>query len=347
MKNDQILSIMNDIDFDMVEDAVSEKEKPAARKRITTTVIAAAAVVALAVAAVPIVNGILKNSPAVVPIIDTSSTPAPVSSDASPVDSTPSGNDPVSAIIPPVSSDTQLVIDPVSDVTTEPVSSEAPPVSSVHDPVSAIIPPVSSDTPSKNDPVSSDPPVSSTPDPISSDSPVAPTQPIMFDNAAAMRAFLADPDLKSYREEDAAAYRLMVDTVNKAGHVYEPRHTAAQRTVENVTLYPMASCEDIGVGYYLTLDGVDYGVIVYNTKDISYTTGDYPGYLAARMGWTDYEALSVRVNGRDVYFKDHGSIQAAGGFLDDEHYFIARAQASRDTFETFLSGLSFEQIALA
>ena len=198
-------------------------------------VIAAAAVVALAVAAVPVVNGILKNSPAVVPILDTSSTPAPVSSDASPVDSTPSEDDPVSAIIPPVSSDTQLVIDPVSDVTTEPVSSEAPPVSSVHDPVSAIIPPVSSDTPSKNDPVSSDPPVSSTPDPISSDSPVSSTvsvsDPIIieqpsysqnynFNTYSALKNALRNENSQLYNDYDESlgeTYKDFLDSFSKGG----------------------------------------------------------------------------------------------------------------------------------
>ena len=96
----------------------------------------AAAAVALAIAAVPVVNGILNKTPAV------TERPDPVSSDTAPANSTPSGDDPVSAHIPPVSSDIASVDDPVSgDITTEPISSDAPTVSSK--------------TPSSSDPVSS------------------------------------------------------------------------------------------------------------------------------------------------------------------------------------------------
>ena len=182
MNNMDLLEVFGQISDEHVESAAKPPVKPAGGRAILRTVVAAAAVVALAVAAVPVVNGILNSAPAVVPIIDTSSMTELVSSNASPLDSTPS-DDPVSAIIPPVSSETQSIDDPVSDVTTtEPASSDVPvnsdtPVSSESPPVLSEKPPVSSETPSKNDPISSVPPVSSETDPVSSDIPPVSSEP--------------------------------------------------------------------------------------------------------------------------------------------------------------------------
>ena len=125
-------------------------------------VVAAAAVVALAVAAVPVINGLRQNLPKVTERHD------PVTSVDAPADSqTPPSDDPVSEPIPPVSSDIPSVDDPVSNDVTEPAVSETPSVTSD---APSKDDPVSSFTPSKNDPVSSvapvvsDPPVSSSPD---------------------------------------------------------------------------------------------------------------------------------------------------------------------------------------
>lgn len=185
-----------------------------------------------------------------------------------------------------------------------------------------------------------------------------PTQPIRFENLDEAIKFIKEPDLSEYHESEHSDYYEMIDAFKSDGYITTVSHSVAERNI-NVSLYPEAKYEDIGVSYWFDLNGAMYQVLVYNTKAgedflLDKNTDTIIDYYKIRYDVTmsdyeiikpDHEILSSMVF-QLVY---NGTRFGAKALIDNNHYIIVRAfidQVNQSEFIEFIEGLELGQMII-
>ena len=156
---------------------------------------------------------------------------------------------------------------------------------------------------------------------------------------------LTKNDVSSYEEADQSAYRRMLDRFLQDGFVYELLDTDNIWRIRDrdISLYPYARFEDIGVGYAVNYCDKFYYVTFYSA-DTTFLDGSrsITEYLLSRMKRQTDKEITVQEQTVSVVFTNGGQI-LANVFVDDSHYLNVRTSATEEELTAFLNEISYEQ----
>ena len=169
--------------------------------------------------------------------------------------------------------------------------------------------------------------------------------PLQFSDISALTDTLAQNDVFSYEEPDQSAYRKVFDSFLQDGFVYELLDTDNISRIKDrdISLYPYARFEDIGVGYAVKYCE-NYYYVTFYSADTAYLDGSesISEYLQARMKRSTDKEITVQEQTVSVVFASGGQI-IANTFVDDSHYLNVRTSATEEELTAFLNEISYEQ----
>ena len=167
--------------------------------------------------------------------------------------------------------------------------------------------------------------------------------PLHFNTLSELTDMLTKNDVSSYEEADQSAYRKVFDRFLQDGFVYELLDTNSISRIKerDISLYPYARFEDIGVGYVVNYCDKFYYVTFYSA-DTAYLGGSISDYLQARMKRSTDKEITVQDQTVSVVFANGGQI-LANTFVDDSHYLNVRTSATEEELAAFLNEISYEQ----
>lgn len=169
--------------------------------------------------------------------------------------------------------------------------------------------------------------------------------PLHFSDISALTDTLAQNDVSSYEEPDQSAYRKVFDRFLQDGFVYELLDTNSISRIKerDISLYPYARFEDIGVGYAVNYCDKFYYVTFYSADTAFLAgSGSISEYLQARMKRQTDKEITVQEQTVSVVFANGGQI-LANVFVDDSHYLNVRTSATEEELTAFLNEISYEQ----
>ena len=169
--------------------------------------------------------------------------------------------------------------------------------------------------------------------------------PLQFSDISALTDTLAQNDVFSYEEPDQSAYRKVFDSFLQDGFVYELLDTDNISRIKDrdISLYPYARFEDIGVGYAVNYCDKFYYVTFYSA-DTTFLDGSrsITEYLLSRMKRQTDKEITVQEQTVSVVFANGGQL-VANTFVDDSHYLNVRTSATEEELTVFLNDISYEQ----
>ena len=169
--------------------------------------------------------------------------------------------------------------------------------------------------------------------------------PLQFSDISALTDTLAQNDVSSYEEPDQSAYRKVFDSFLQDGFVYELLDTDNISRIKDrdISLYPYARFEDIGVGYAVNYCDKFYYVTFYSA-DTTFLDGSRSinEYLLSRMKRQTDKEITVQEQTVSITFASNGQV-TANVFVDDSHYLNVRTSATEEELTAFLNEISYEQ----
>ncbi|MBO5767936.1 MAG: hypothetical protein J6R49_05335 [Clostridia bacterium] len=174
-------------------------------------------------------------------------------------------------------------------------------------------------------------------------------------------SILVNSDVKGYNEVLQPKYKELFSRLNKFGFIYKVVTSENASAEDAVTLFerdgknmffiiPDAKYEDAGYVSYFTFREDVFNVCIYNTDEtVSSKTESASEYFKTRLS----RDLSVEttVGKNTVYFTTEGDGKdylknCAVAFIDDDHYYIVKTDASTDKLEAFINVLCLEKATL-
>lgn len=177
---------------------------------------------------------------------------------------------------------------------------------------------------------------------------VSVTQPIPFDDIAAVANAVRSNDVSSYPERDQKAYLKMFERIRNDNFVYmaSGNKLISLRKDLSIYLFPYATYEDIGLGYYVTYKGKLYHVMFYYADPyVINKTDGIAEYLKKRMGRRSDRKIKIQDQTVSEYITNDSMIYASS-FIDSNHYYDIVTSAPEDEVIEFLNIFSYEQIWL-
>lgn len=175
-----------------------------------------------------------------------------------------------------------------------------------------------------------------------------PAQPIRFTDINDAIGAVNASDVSSYPEHEQESYRYMFERIKSDGFLYQVNNTDTVSLIEDreISLFPYAKYEDVGVGCFVRYKDVNYHITFYYANhDLIAQTNGIADYLQYRMGRRSDKEINISDTNVSLFFSDNGQTYA-GAFIDKEHYFAVNTVVSEEEMIGFLSALSFEQIPL-
>ncbi len=181
-----------------------------------------------------------------------------------------------------------------------------------------------------------------------------PAQPITFPTIDHAVMFVQSPNLDDYREEWHSVYDSMIASFSSYGYMVSVSHKVANHLSDEVTLYPEAKYEDVGLCFWFELNDTLYQVMIYNIK----TGEDY--YVKSEEDIADYliKRFQISENASFEYIEtDHQLMTTmllsraneklcVRSFLNESQYIQVIADIDQDTMRAFVEGLQFGKIDL-
>ena len=137
----------------------------------------------------------------------------------------------------------------------------------------------------------------------------------------------------------------MFDRFLQDGFVYELSDTDSISRIKerDISLYPYARFEDIGVGYAVKYCD-NYYYVTFYSADAAFPdgSGNITEYLQSRMNRKTDKEITVQEKLVSVVFANGGQI-IANMFVDDSHYLNVRTSAAEEELTAFLNEISYEQ----
>lgn len=150
-------------------------------------------------------------------------------------------------------------------------------------------------------------------------------------------------DAQFYYEESLMFERFIND-----GYIYQvnSNDSITLRADLSIYLFPYATYEDIGIGYYVTYEGNLYHVIFYYAdRDLINATDGITQYLQKRTGRSSNKEIVIRDQTVSILFSNNGQT-CASSFVDQTHYYDVVTAASEEELTEFLNLFSYKKILL-
>ena len=138
----------------------------------------------------------------------------------------------------------------------------------------------------------------------------------------------------------------MFERFRNDGFIYQVTDNDLIKTNKErgTTLFPSASYEDVGVGYFVTFKGNNYHIMFYSADaDVQAETDDIAAYLKKRMGCSSDKEIAVNDKNVSLLFHENGQCYA-NAFVDENHYFDVIGAVSETELIEFLNAFAYEKI---
>lgn len=170
-------------------------------------------------------------------------------------------------------------------------------------------------------------------------------QPISFKDMNAVIEAIKNGDVSAYPDKDREDYRKMFERFLNDGFIYQVTDNDLIKTNKErgTTLFPSASYEDVGVGYFVTFKGNNYHIMFYSADaDVLAETDGIAAYLKKRMGRSSDKKIDVNDKNVSLLFHENGQCYA-NAFVDENHYFDVIGAVSEKELIEFLNTFAYEK----
>lgn len=171
-------------------------------------------------------------------------------------------------------------------------------------------------------------------------------QPISFKDMNAVIEAIKNGDVSAYPDTDRKDYSRMFERFQNDGFIYQVTDNDLIKTNKErgTTLFPSASYEDVGVGYFVTFKGNNYHILFYSADaDVLAETDGIAAYLKKRMGRSSDKEIAVNDKNVSLLFHENGQCYA-NAFVDENHYFDVIGAVSETELIEFLNAFAYEKI---
>jgi hypothetical protein len=170
-------------------------------------------------------------------------------------------------------------------------------------------------------------------------------QPIEYKNMETAIEAINNNDVNAYPESYYDDYRKMFERFQNDGFIYQVTDNDLIKTNKErgTTLFPSASYEDVGVGYFVTFKGNNYHILFYSADaDVLAETDGIAAYLKKRMGRSSDKEIDVNDKNVSLLFHENGQCYA-NAFVDENHYFDVIGAVSETELIEFLNAFAYEK----
>lgn len=170
-------------------------------------------------------------------------------------------------------------------------------------------------------------------------------QPIEYKNVETAIEAINNNDINAYPEQYYNDYCKMFERFQNDGFIYQVTDNELIKTNEDrgTTLFPSASYEDVGVGYFVTFKGNNYHILFYSADtDVLAETDGIAAYLKKRMGRSSDKVIAVNDKNVSLLFHENGQCYA-NAFVDENHYFDVIGDVSEEEMTEFLNAFTYEK----
>ena len=171
-------------------------------------------------------------------------------------------------------------------------------------------------------------------------------QPISYKDMNAVIEAIKNGDVSAYPDTDRKDYSRMFERFQNDGFIYQVTDNDLIKTNKErgTTLFPSASYEDVGVGYFVTFKGNNYHIMFYSADaDVLAETDGIAAYLKKRMGRSSDKEIDVNDKNVSLLFHENGQCYA-NAFVDENHYFDVIGAVSETELIEFLNAFAYEKI---
>jgi len=171
-------------------------------------------------------------------------------------------------------------------------------------------------------------------------------QPISFKDMNAVIEAIKNGDVSAYPDTDRKDYSRMFERFQNDGFIYQVTDNDLIKTNKErgTTLFPSASYEDVGVGYFVTFKGNNYHIMFYSADaDVLAETDGIVAYIKKRMGRSSDKEIAVNDKNVSLLFHENGQCYA-NAFVDENHYFDVIGTVSETELIEFLNAFAYEKI---
>ena len=172
--------------------------------------------------------------------------------------------------------------------------------------------------------------------------------PVSFENLNDVAEALNGNYLNVYPEE----YFEIHDRFSRDGFIYQVQDNdaIANQADRSVVLFPNVRYEDVGIGYYLTFHDQTYHITVYSANtDIASQSDGIADYLQKRTGRRTDKEITLQDRTVSLTYPLDDSLQSeiyASAWIDESHYFTAKAITSEEEMTVFLKELHFTKFMI-
>ncbi len=170
-------------------------------------------------------------------------------------------------------------------------------------------------------------------------------QPISFKDMNAVIEAIKNGDVSAYPDTDRKDYSRMFERFLNDGFIYQVTDNDLIKTNKErgTALFPSASYEDVGVGYFVTFKGNNYHIMFYSADaDVLAETDGIAAYLKKRMGRSSDKKIDVNDKNVSLLFHENGQCYA-NAFVDVNHYFDVTGAVSEEEMTEFLNAFAYEK----
>ena len=170
-------------------------------------------------------------------------------------------------------------------------------------------------------------------------------QPIEYKNMETAIEEINNNDVNAYPEAHYTDYRQMFERFQNDGFIYQVTDNDLIKTNKErgTTLFPSASYEDVGAGYYVTFKGNNYHIMFYSADaDVMAETDGIAAYLKKRMGRSSDKEIAVNDKTVSLLLHENGQCYA-NAFVDENHYFDVIGAVSETELIEFLNAFAYEK----
>lgn len=188
-----------------------------------------------------------------------------------------------------------------------------------------------------------------------------PAPPIQAGSINEVVSLLVKSDTKGYNEKLQPEYQGLFSQLKKSGFIYRVVTSDNMAAKDAITLFesdgnnlffimPYAKYEDAGIVSYVMFRGKMYQVCVYNVDEkVLPKAESISKYIKTRRN-TDI-LNETAVNKTTVCFMTEGDgndyqKNCAAAFIDADHYYIVKTEASQDELKAFINTLRFEKMSI-
>ncbi len=180
-----------------------------------------------------------------------------------------------------------------------------------------------------------------------------PAQAIGFPSVSELLCFIRDAGtlLSHYPEASQAKYNEVRKAYQTDGWLFSV-HSRSAQPVYDVLLFPRATYEDSGIGYYFSYKETVVQVMIYNAETVAEPTQrtDMESYIERRFGFEGQRIAVINENGiftePPLFWESNNENRknSLWGILDEDHYMVIRADLPKEDIIAFLRTITMDKL---